>query len=302
MKFDICVFGGCSLDATYFQKSDLSYADEADIIEPGGKGANQAVAAARAGAKVVMLTRLGNDDVGKLIKENLKKNNVNVDFVEMIDNLNNDYSKIFVRKSDGANEIERQTGAIDSFYPGLVYKYKDIILNSKYVLAQMKAPKEFSIELINFCHQNDVNIIITPCRPQKLSIKDHGNLELLNKIDYITCNQEECEIIFGTKNIKECVTKYPNKLIVTLGIDGVLYHDGEKVVNIPAIKELVAVDSTGAGDTFCGNFAACLVNGLSIKEAITRAQFASQMQIQAKGAQKGMPYFHELDQFIHNQK
>ena len=298
MKYDVCVFGGCSLDATYFQKEDLSYPDAADIIQPGGKGANQAVAASRAGAKVVMLTRLGNDDIGKLIVDNLKKNKIETKFIEMVNGLTNDYSKIFVTKSDGANDIIRQTGAIDSFSPDLVEKYKHVLLNSKIILGQMKAPKEFSIKLINFCYENNLPLIITPCRPEKLKITEQGNLELLNKIKYITLNQKECEVIFGTENINACVKKFPNKLIVTLGIDGVTYFDGKQVVNVPAIKHIIAKDSTGAGDTFCGNFAEGILNGLSLKDAITKAQFASQMQIQIEGAQSGMPTKKELKKFI----
>lgn len=298
MKYDVCVFGGCSLDATYFQKEDLSYPAAADIIQPGGKGANQAVAASRAGAKVVMLTRLGNDDIGKLVVENLKKNKIETKFIEMVNGLTNDYSKIFVTKSDGANDIIRQTGAIDSFSPDLVEKYKHVLLNSKIILGQMKAPKEFSIKLINFCYENNLPLIITPCRPEKLKITEQGNLELLDKITYITLNQKECEVIFGTEDINACVKKFPNKLIVTLGIDGVTYFDGKQVVNVPAIKHIIAKDSTGAGDTFCGNFAEGILNGLSLKDAITKAQFASQMQIQIEGAQSGMPTKKELKKFI----
>lgn len=298
MKYDVCVFGGCSLDATYFQKEDLSYPAAADIIQPGGKGANQAVAASRAGAKVVMLTRLGNDDIGKLIVDNLKKNKIETKFIEMVNRLTNDYSKIFVTKSDGANDIIRQTGAIDSFSPDLVEKYKHVLLNSKIILGQMKAPKEFSIKLINFCYENNLPLIITPCRPEKLKITEQGNLELLDKITYITLNQKECEVIFGTEDINACVKKFPNKLIVTLGIDGVTYFDGKQVVNVPAIKHIIAKDSTGAGDTFCGNFAEGILNGLSLKDAITKAQFASQMQIQIEGAQSGMPTKKELKKFI----
>lgn len=301
-NFDICVFGGCSLDATYFQQEDLTYNNQPDLVEPGGKGANQAVAAARAGAKVVMLTRLGDDNVGQLIKQNLEENLIETNYIEMVEKLNNDYSEIYVQKIDGANAIKRKTGAIDSFTPILVERFKEVLLSSKIVLAQMKAPKDFSIKLINFCYENNITIIITPCRPLKLVISEKENLELLDKISYITLNQEECEIIFGTKNLEACVKKYPNKLIVTLGIEGVMYHDGKSVQVVPAIKSIIAKDSTGAGDTFCGNFASCLVKGKSLRQAIEKAQFASQMQIQVKGAQQGMPKLESLEKYIAKMK
>ena len=134
MKYDICVFGGCSIDAFYYQKEDMTFGETADKFEAGGKGANQAVASARAGAKVVMLSRLGNDELGQKIKQNLLDNNVDTQFIEMVDGLNNDFSKIYVTKIDGANDIVRFNGAIDSFYPEMVEKYKHIILNSKFVV------------------------------------------------------------------------------------------------------------------------------------------------------------------------
>ena len=83
MKYDICVFGGCSLDAVYLQNKDLSYNEKPNSIFFGGKGANQAVASARAGAKVVMLTRLGNDEIGQNIIKNLKNNKIETKFIEL---------------------------------------------------------------------------------------------------------------------------------------------------------------------------------------------------------------------------
>ena len=92
MKYDVCVIGGCSLDQTFFQKVDGSYPDVADTISPGGKGANQAVAAAKAGAKTVMLSRLGKDDIGKKILDNLNFYHVDTSYVEIDDKITNDYS------------------------------------------------------------------------------------------------------------------------------------------------------------------------------------------------------------------
>ena len=76
MKYDICVLGGCSLDEIYFQKLEGTQSDKPDFIVPGGKGSNQAVAAARAGAKTVILTRIGNDEKGQTILNNLIQNKI----------------------------------------------------------------------------------------------------------------------------------------------------------------------------------------------------------------------------------
>ena len=155
-----------------------------------------------------------------------------------------------------------------------------------------------SVELINFCYDNDIPIIITPCRPKRLSICDEGNKELIDKITYITANRSECETIFGTDNIEESVTKYPNKLIVTLGKEGVIYHDGTNIVRLPAILSDNLKDTTGAGDTFNGNLAYCLTHGYTLKDAIVRSQYASSMKVQVPTAQAGMPDKEELDKYV----
>ena len=297
-KYDVCVFGGCSLDMTFFQKSDGTYSVKPDVLFPGGKGANQAVAASRAGAKVVMISKLGNDDVGKIILQNLNKNGVFTNGVELVDGLKNDCCKIYIEKENKDNEIIRENGAIDSFTVDMIEKYRDIILNSKMVVAQMKIPKEVSVALINFCDEHNIPLIVTPCRPEKLNISEINNLDLIEKISYITANKKECAAIFGIDNIEECVKKYPNKLIVTLGNDGIMYYDGERINKINALEVSNIVDTTGAGDTFNGNLAALLTRGVSLHSAIKKAQYASAMKLMKESAQAGMPYQDELEQFI----
>lgn len=300
MKYDICVFGGCSLDSFYYVDETGKAPEVPSLILPGGKGANQAVAAARAGARVTMISRLGKDNIGQKILENLVYNNVGTNNIELVEGLLNDCANIVINNNDKDNDITRFSGAIDSFTSDMIERYKNVFLKSKIVVAQMKVPKEVSVELINFCYDNKIPLIITPCRPQKLYVGDKGNLELIDKITYITANRKECSIIFGTENIEECVSKYPNKLIITLGSEGVMYHDGTQIVHIKGHKISNVVDTTGAGDTLNGNLAAALVNGYSLREAISRAQFASCMKIQKRGAQDGMPYKDELDNYIIN--
>ena len=300
MKYDICVFGGCSLDS-FFYKNDLGEIPQSpSLISPGGKGANQAVAASRAGAKVSIITRIGKDNVGQKIFENLVYNNVSTNNVEMIEGLQNDCSNIIIDEKTKDNDIIRFSGAIDSFTPDIISKYSDVLLHSKIVIAQLKVPKMVTVELINFCYNHNIPLIITPCRPEKLSIMEESNKELIEKITYITANKKECETIFGTSNVEECITKYPNKLIVTLGNDGVIYHDGKGIVHIPRIDVDYIEDTTGAGDTFNGNLAASLSKGYTLSESVVRAQYASAMKIQKKGAQDGMPYEEELDKYIMN--
>lgn len=297
MKYDICVFGGCALDMIYYQNTDGTYNKEPSIIEPGGKGANQAVAASRAGAKTTIISRVGNDEIGKKIVESLALNMVDVSNIELVDGIQNDYSNIKIRVKDKDNEIERFTGAINTFMPEMINKYAHVLLDSAIIVCQLKVPKETTERLIEFCHENNKILILTPCRPDKLVISNPENEKLIEKISLITCNEKECKIIFGTENIEDCIKKYPNKLIVTLGKDGLMYHNGNRIVKMSAI-DVEVIDTIGAGDTLNGNLSAFISKGMDLEHALRKAMYASTMKIQVKSAQKGMPYSSELEEFI----
>ena len=301
MKYDICVFGGSALDMMYYQKADGSYSNAPDMKVPGGKGANQAVAAARAGAKTTIITKIGKDDIGYSILENFNFNMVDTSNIEMIEGLQNDYSNIKIKIKDKDNDIERFSGSIDSFDVDMIDKYSDVLLNSRIIVCQLKVPKVVSERLINFCHDHNKILILTPCRPQKLNISEDNNKELIDKISIITCNRKECETIFNTSDIKSCVKKYPNKLIVTLGKEGLMYSNGKRIIKMPPI-DVEVVDTVGAGDTFCGNLAAFLSKGLDLQHATRKAMYASTMKIQVKTAQEGMPYLDDLETFISNMR
>lgn len=299
MKYDVCVFGGCSLDQIFYQNVDGSYDEKPNSYAPGGKGANQAVAASRAGAKTTIITRIGKDDIGQSILENLRFNSVDISNVEMVNELQNDYSNIYINIKDKDNDIQRFNGAINSFTPDMIDRYEDILLKSKIVVCQLKIPKEVTERLINFCHEHNKTLILTPCRPEKLSISEPNNLELIDKISIITCNRKECETIFGSDDIESCVKRYPNKLIVTLGSEGLMYYNGERIIKMPAINGEV-IDTTGAGDTLNGNLSAFLADGLDLQHALRKAMYASTMKLAQKTAQAGMPYLEDLENFITN--
>ena len=115
-----------------------------------------------------------------------------------------------------------------------------------------------------------------------------SNHELIEKISIITCNRKECE------------TKYPNKLIVTLGADVLIYHNGEEIIRMPDIKTEV-VDTTGAGNTLNGNLCAFLAIGMSMHYSLEKAMYASAMKLTQKSAQAGMPYLDDLEEFRRTQ-
>lgn len=287
-EYDVCVIGGCSIDLT-------TYEDGLNELFFGGKGANQAVAAARAGAKTCMITKLGKDEYYEPITDNLIKNGVDI-YVSTTTKAKNDVTKIYIK--DGDNTIERHNEMINTFDSKLVDKFKDVILASKYIVIQNKAPLSFTKYLVDFCHAHKKKVVLTPSNPNQLVVSDENNQKLIDNISYICANEKETKIVFVSEDVVDVVKNYPKKLITTLGARGLIYAENGKVTTLPALKTKNVVDTTGAGDTFCGNFVANLAHGYSFAEAIRVAQYASAYKIRYKSAQAGMPTRAELERFI----
>lgn len=254
-------------------------------IIPGGKGANQAVAAAKLGAETYMVGCVGNDSNGEFSLKNLQNMNVNTKGVKIIDNVPTGVANIVVADNDnsiivisGANfEVDKKT--MDS--------NKDIVLSADIVLLQLEIPMEAVEYIIEICNKNNIKVLLNPAPACKLS-----NTTIENAA-YITPNEHELKLIFNSDNTDEILKQYPNKLIVTLGSKGVKYFDGNEIKQIPSINVNV-VDTTGAGDTFCGGLAAALVRGENLEDAIIFANKAASFTVTKLGAQSGMPTLNQL--------
>ena len=290
------VFGGCSLDNSFKQNADLSYNSVPDKSIPGGKGSNQAVALARAGQNVKMVSIVGNNESGNKIIENLNNNNVDTSNVIKLDGIESDSCNIFV-SVDGDNDIQRSSQAIKQFTPETVKENAELLKGAKVVVTQSKLPREVYVELIDFCYENKISIVLTPCPSSVLKCSENGNEELLKKVSYITANKKEALEISECDNIFDAIKKFPN-LIVTAGEEGVYFFDNSEIVHVPAQKPEQILDTTGAGDTFCGNFVASLMNNDSKIVAVKRGICASTIKLSKMGAQPGMPTKQELDGYI----
>jgi ribokinase len=255
---------------------------------PGGKGANQAIAASRLGAKVAMMGCLGEDQNGIFLEENLKVNKVETKFIKKVKGIPSGVAGITL--AEGDNSIIVVPGAnyeVDKTY---IDKNIEVIKSAKIVLLQLEIPIEVVEYVIDICSKNKVKTILNPAPIQKLKE------DTLEKLDYLTPNEHEFEILYGSKREEEMLKKHKNKLIITKGSEGVSFSDGDKVINIPSNKVEV-VDTTGAGDTFNGSFAYSLVKGMSIKESIEFANKAAAISVTKFGAQGGMPTLKEVDEF-----
>ncbi len=254
-------------------------------IIPGGKGANQAVAAAKLGAETYMIGCVGNDSNGEFSLKNLKSMNVNTGGVKTLDNVPTGVANIVVADKD--NSIIVISGANFEVNKEIVNQNKDLILSADLVLLQLEIPMEVVEYIIDLCSKNNIKVLLNPAPGCELS------LSAIENATYLTPNEHELKLIFKNQDTDEVLKSYPNKLIVTLGSKGVKYYNGHEIKEVSS-REVTVVDTTGAGDTFCGGLAAALVRGDSLEDAIKFANKAASFTVTKLGAQSGMPTLDEL--------
>ncbi|MCO0596099.1 ribokinase [Peribacillus butanolivorans] len=256
------------------------------ITVPGGKGANQAVAAARLGAEVTMIGCVGDDFYGEIILENLKKNQVNTKYVEPVTGAMSGTAHITL--SEGDNSIIVVKGANDSITPEYVQKAKKIIEESDIVMVQQEIPEETVLYLAELCEKLQKRLLLNPAPARKISEA------VIQQSSFITPNEHEFEILFDGRDRTEVLTEYPNKLFITEGKNGVRYFDGHEEKVVPSFV-VEAVDTTGAGDTFNAALAVAVAEGKSFDDCLLFANRAASISVTKLGAQGGMPTREEVE-------
>lgn len=251
----------------------------------GGKGANQAVAAARLGSKVSFIGAVGDDSFGVNLKENLMDNHILCDDMETFQGASSGTAHITIYDND--NSIIVVPGTNGMITPSVIKSKKDSILKAEFVIIQNEIPVDTTKYIIDFCYENQIKLIYNPAPFIEMEIA------YLEKCYMITPNEIESRQLFGEET-DTVIRRYPNKLIVTLGEKGAVYFDGEKTVHVPAV-ETEPVDTTGAGDTFNGALAAFLNKGYTLKEAVEAGNRASSIAIKKIGAQTGIPTLEEWE-------
>jgi len=295
--YDIVVIGSINADLVF--KADKRPNPGETLIGkdfktvPGGKGANQAVAASRLGAKVAILGCLGKDQNGVFLEENLENNNVETKYIKKTDDAPSGVAGIVL--AEGDNSIIVVPGANYKVDKEYIDKNKEVILNSKIVLLQLEIPVDVVKYVIEICSNSEVKTILNPAPIQKL------DEDTLDKLDYLTPNEHEFKILYGSTNEEKILKEQKNKLIITKGRQGVVFSKGEEVINIPSL-EVDVVDTTGAGDTFNGAFAQSIVKGKTVEESIKFANIAGAISVTKFGAQGGMPTLEEINKFIKKRK
>lgn len=253
---------------------------------PGGKGANQAVAAARLGAEVYMVGCVGGDHYGKEILKNFADNHVQTNYVEPVTEMESGTAHIIL--AEGDNSIVVVKGANDAVTPAYVERAKPAIEQADIVLIQQEIPEETVEYTADLCYKLGVPLLLNPAPARPISES------VIEKVTYITPNEHEAALLFIGISPGEALTKYPEKLFITEGKRGVRYFNGNHEVLVPSYAVEV-IDTTGAGDTFNAALAVALAEGKAIEESLRFANRAASLSVMKFGAQGGMPLRKEVE-------
>ena len=263
----------------------------------GGKGANQAVAAAKSGILSGMLGAVGADDQGDHLLEQLGAYGVDVSGVLRVSGVRSGAAHIVVENS-GENCIIAVPGANGTLSPEDLQPFRSIIRGAAVVVAQAEIPAETISELINLCaEEGTVSILnIAPFMelpPQTITaatwvVVNEVEFSELLRVDRPTSVEQVCELLASAADV-------PEQTVVTLGAWGaVLAIKGEPGIHVPASEAEEVIDTTGAGDAFVGVFAAGLANGLKPLQAVRWACQAGAAAVQKRGAASSYPDFTAL--------
>jgi ribokinase len=295
----IIVIGSCNTDMVI--KADrLPIPGETVIggtflMNPGGKGANQAVAAARMGGKVTFISKTGNDVFGRQSIELYNSEGINTNYIYS-DPKNPSGVALITVDAKGENCIAVASGANASLSPADIESSKSEIETADLVVMQLEIPIETVEYAAELAHKKGIPVILNPAPARSLSGK------LLKMLYLITPNETEAEILSGIKvsdwerarQASDVISaKGVNIVVITMGSLGAFIKENNKyhIVEATPVK---AVDTTAAGDCFCGSLCVGLSEGLSIVDAVKMAAKASAIAVTRMGAQSSMPYRKEL--------
>lgn len=268
------------------------------LMTPGGKGANQAVAAARLGGQVVFVCKVGNDLFGSQSAELFKSEGIDISHVLLDEEKPSGVALITVDEK-AENSIVVASGANAALLPQDIVGMEQVLKAGSFVLMQLEIPLETVVYVAGLVRDNGGYVILNPAPACELPEELYGKLEL------ITPNEKEATMISGVvvnnletaKEAALCIcAKGVKNVVITMGAKGALVYDGKCFTHIPA-SLVKAVDTTAAGDVFNGALAVALNEGLSLVDAAKFASKSSAIAVTRLGAQASAPYREELKEF-----
>jgi ribokinase len=265
----------------------------------GGKGANQAVAAARAGGSVCFIARVGDDMFGESAVQGFRKDGISVEFVTKDIDAPSGVAEIFVAE-DGENSIAVASGANARLSPSDVMNAKEAIIGSDVLIMQLETPLETVQAAAQIASQNGVMVILNPAPAQPLEDSLYQNCSIL------TPNESEAEILSGIpvndekdaeRAARALLAKGVTTVIVTLGSKGALLVTDDVCELVPGYR-VEAVDATAAGDVFNGALAVALAEKKSLQDALCFANAAAAISVTKLGAQPSAPQREEIEKLL----
>ena len=304
MKRKVTVFGSFVVDlmgrTPHLPQKGETVMGSMFKMGPGGKGFNQGVAAHKAGADVTMITKVGKDSFADVALNTMKELNMKSDYVFSSADVQTGVALIMVDENTSQNEIVVIPGACNNIEDREIESIEEVIKSSEYLLIQLETNMSSTEKVINIAYNNGVKVILNTAPVQPISD------ELLNKVDIVTPNEVEAEILTGIKietegDMRNTAQFFFNKgvkqVVITLGQRGVYVADKEMQELIPAYK-VKALDTTGSGDAFNGGLVAALSEGKSLKEAAKFANALAALSVQKLGTTISMPWRKEIEKFL----
>ncbi len=258
-------------------------------IQPGGKGSNAAVAAARQGAKVSVIARIGDDDFGRMALNLWKQEGIDIQHAEIAKNERSGVAQILVF-DDGDNSIAVATGAGGLLSQANIHNATEAIHSAKVVMASNEVPQAATIAAFKIARAAGVKTILNPA--PALALPD----ELIALCDVLTPNESEVRVLAGLSpeaSIEDAAQAMLDKgceaVIVTLGSRGCALWQQRQPMQILTGWPMQVTDTIGAGDTFTGALAAAMARGESFSLAMKWANAAAALSVTGRGAIGGMP-------------
>lgn len=267
------------------------------MMTAGGKGANQAVAAARLDGDVTMVGRLGVDIFGDQSVARLEAEKINCDFISRDSAAASGVALISV-DGEGENHIVVAPGANNTLHIDTIDTALSSLPENAIVLMQLEIPIETVAHVISFAKDSNRKVILDPAPARELPEN------FLDGLFLITPNETEATHLSGIEVIdqnsakaaaKELLQTGVQNVAITMGADGVLLASGDENLQLIASPTVNAVDTTAAGDCFNGALSVSLANGLELEEGINKACHAASISVTRKGAQDSMPFSNEVN-------
>lgn len=299
-KKKIVVIGSCNTDMVV-KSERLPVPGETVLggtfmMNHGGKGANQAVAISRLDGNVTFISKTGNDLFGKQSIEMLDEENINTDYI-LPDPFQPSGVALIMVDTTGENCIVVASGANGTLSPQDIDKSKNIIEDADILLMQLEIPMETVEYSAKMAYDKGIKVILNPAPAAFISD------ELFKCLYAIIPNKTEAEILSGIKvtdweSAKQAANIISKKgvdiVIITLGSKGALIKESGMYYEV-SVEKIKAIDTTAAGDTFCGAFCVGMSEGLSIIDAVKMANLASGITVTREGAQTAIPFRKELN-------